>query len=89
MSIIITLIIGGVVGWLAARLLGRHEGILASVIIGIIGSFIGSFISEVTTGHNNAYLAINLSSFIWSLIGALVLVAILNSVSGRRHHNIV
>jgi uncharacterized membrane protein YeaQ/YmgE (transglycosylase-associated protein family) len=87
MSIIVTLIIGGFIGWLAARLMGRHEGIIASIVIGIVGSFIGSFISEITTGSNNAYLTLNFSGFIWSLIGALVLVAILNTMSGRSHHH--
>lgn len=86
MSIIVTLIIGGVVGWLAASLLGRREGILGSIAIGIVGSFIGSFISELFTGGDHSYLALGWSGFIWSLIGALVLVAILNTVSRSHHH---
>ncbi len=88
MSIIVMLIIGGVVGWLAARLLGRHEGILASIVIGIVGSFIGSFASQLTTGSDRSYLAFSWSGFIWSLIGALILVAIMNAFSHRRHHTV-
>ncbi len=88
MGIIAVLIIGGIVGWLAAMLLGRREGVIGSIIIGVVGSFIGSFISEMTTGRNNAYLSFSLSGFIWSLIGALILVAILNGVTGRRHHRV-
>lgn len=84
MSIIVFLIVGAVVGWLAGKILGRDEGILASVVIGIIGSFIGSFISKLFTGADRSYLAISWSGFFWSLVGALILVAILNAVTRPR-----
>ena len=84
MSIIVTLIVGGIVGWLAAQILGRREGIFGSVVIGIIGSFIGSFVSQLFTGSNRSYLAFAWSGFIWSLVGALILVAILNAVTKQR-----
>lgn len=81
MGLITWIILGGIVGWLAARLLGRHEGIVASIIIGIIGSLIGSWISMLLTGGDRAYLAFSWSGLIWSLIGSVVLVAILNAFS--------
>ena len=88
MSIIAMLIIGGVVGWLAARLLGREEGVLASIVIGIVGSFIGSIVSQFITGSDRSYLALSWSGFFWSLIGALILVAIMNAISHPRHHTV-
>lgn len=88
MSIIVTLIVGGIVGWLAAQILGRREGIFGSVVIGIVGSFIGSFVSQLFTGSDHSYLAFAWSGFIWSLVGALILVAILNAVT-KRHSNTV
>lgn len=79
------IILGAVVGWLASRIMGRDEGFFASMAIGIVGSFIGSFISSLmTSGHS--YLSLSWSGFIWSLIGAVILVAIMNAMSGRRHH---
>lgn len=88
MSIIVMLIIGGIVGWIAARLMGRDSGILASIVIGIIGSFIGGFISTLFTGSNQSYLAFSWVGFFWSLIGAIILVAVLNAVTSRsRHHH--
>lgn len=89
MSIIVTLIIGGLVGWLAAHLLGRQEGILGSVVIGIIGSFIGSFVSVFFTGSDRSYLAFSWVGLFWSLIGSLILVAIINAFSRQRHHTSV
>jgi uncharacterized membrane protein YeaQ/YmgE (transglycosylase-associated protein family) len=87
MSIIVTIIVGAIVGWVASRLMGRKEGFIASVIIGVVGSFIGSFISSFTTGSDKAYLTFSMSGFIWSLIGAVILVAIMNAVSRSHSHH--
>ncbi|MEO8105587.1 MAG: GlsB/YeaQ/YmgE family stress response membrane protein [Candidatus Saccharibacteria bacterium] len=87
MGIIIFIVLGGLVGWLAAKLLGRDEGVLASIVIGIVGSFIGSFISRLFVGSDQSYLAFSWSGLIWSLIGALVLVGLMNVMRrpNRRH----
>lgn len=88
MTILWVIIIGGIVGWLASRLMGRDEGLIASILIGIVGSFIGSFISMAFTGADRAYLAFDWMGFFWSLIGAIILVALLNAFSRRHHHNV-
>lgn len=89
MGIIVAIILGGLVGWAAARLMGRHEGVLAGIIIGIIGSFIGSLISQLFTGSDRSFLAFDLSGLVWSLVGAVILVAILNAFQGRSRHTTV
>ncbi len=88
MSIIITLIVGGLVGYVAARLLGRQEGVLASILIGIVGSFIGGFVSRMVSGSDQSFLAFNWVGIIWSLVGSLILVALMNAMSSRRHHHV-
>lgn len=85
MTILTVLIVGGIVGWLAGRVMGRDEGIFASILIGVIGSFIGSFISTAFTGSDRSYLAFSWSGFFWSLVGAIILVAIMNAMT-RHHH---
>ena len=85
MSLIVALILGAIVGWLASALMGREEGMFASMVIGVVGAIIGGFISMLFTGSNQAYLAFTWSGLLWSLIGAVVLVAILNAVR-RPHH---
>lgn len=86
MSIIAFIILGGIVGWIASGLLGRDEGIFMSIIIGIIGSFIGGFVSRLFTGGDQSYLAFSWIGLFWSLIGAIILVAIMNAVSRPHHH---
>jgi uncharacterized membrane protein YeaQ/YmgE (transglycosylase-associated protein family) len=73
------LIVGGVVGWLASLVMrtDAQQGILLNIIVGIIGAFIGGLILGRGT-INNAGLTI--TSFLVSLVGAIVLLAIVNLV---------
>jgi len=79
MGLIITVILGGFVGWLAASVAGRDEGVIASIVIGVVGSFIGGFVSSLLGQGDQAYLAFSWVGLLWSFVGALILVAILNA----------
>ncbi|WP_019516290.1 GlsB/YeaQ/YmgE family stress response membrane protein [Sphingomonas sp. Mn802worker] len=77
MNLIIWLIVGGVIGWLASIIMrtDAQQGIFLNIIVGIVGAFVGGLI--FTGGSiNNAPL--NLYSFLISLLGAVVLLAIVN-----------
>lgn len=76
MGLIIWLIVGGVIGWLASIIMRTdgQQGILLNVIVGIIGAFIGGLI--FAGGSINQ--GITLTSFLVSLIGAVILLAIVN-----------
>jgi uncharacterized membrane protein YeaQ/YmgE (transglycosylase-associated protein family) len=77
MGIIIWLVIGGICGWLASMIMRTdgQQGIILNVVVGIIGSVIASFIFGA--GINQA---ITITTFIYSLIGAVILLAIVNLV---------
>ncbi|MEG3177309.1 GlsB/YeaQ/YmgE family stress response membrane protein [Sphingomonas sp. RB3P16] len=77
MNIIIWLIVGGVVGWLASMVMRTdgQQGIILNVIVGIVGSVIASFLFG--GGINQV---ITIPTFIYSLIGAIILLAIVNLV---------
>jgi uncharacterized membrane protein YeaQ/YmgE (transglycosylase-associated protein family) len=88
MSLIVALILGGIIGWLGARLVGRDEGVMASVIIGIVGAVIGSFLSQLfSSDSSQGYLAFRWAGVAWTLIGAVIFAAILNSVQHRSTRN--
>ena len=86
MGLIAFLIVGALVGWIASKIMGRDKGLLMNLLIGIVGSFIGSFFSRLVLGYDDSYLAFDMSAIIWSIVGAVVLLAIVNALSGRRHH---
>lgn len=81
MGIIIWLIVGGIVGWLASLIMKRdaQQGILLNIIVGIVGALIAGWIFG--GGINQA---ITLMSFVYSLIGAIILLAIVNLFTRKR-----
>lgn len=83
MGIIIWLIIGGVIGWLASIVMRTdgQQGILLNIVVGIVGAFIGGLIFSGGS-INNAGLT--LYSFLVSLLGAIILLAIVNLVRRGR-----
>lgn len=86
-GIIIWLIIGGMSGWLASRNKradGQH-GVMFNIIVGIVGAMIGGSIAissdsgpSIMGGGTMAPKA-----WIFSLLGAVILVAIINLVKIR------
>jgi uncharacterized membrane protein YeaQ/YmgE (transglycosylase-associated protein family) len=82
-NLLIWLVVGGIIGWLASIIMrtDAQQGIFLNIIVGIIGAFLGGLI--ISGGSiNNAPL--NVTSFIVSLLGAIVLLAIVNLVRRGR-----
>ena len=78
-NLIIWLIVGGVIGWIASMIMrtDAQQGIFLNIVVGVVGAFIGGLI--LSGGSiNNAPL--NITSFIVSLLGAIILLAIVNLV---------
>ena len=79
MGIILWLIVGGVIGWLASIIMriDAQQGIFLNIIVGIVGAFIGGLIISGGSINNQP---LNVTSFLVSLIGAIILLAIVNLV---------
>lgn len=84
MSILMFLLFGLIVGFLARALMpGRQSmGFIATALIGIAGSFVGGIIGNVFAGA--PILDLHASGFIGSIVGALVVLAIMGWSSRRR-----
>jgi uncharacterized membrane protein YeaQ/YmgE (transglycosylase-associated protein family) len=80
MNIIIWLIVGGIVGWLASLVMktDAQQGIILNVVVGIIGAFIGGWLIGPLLGAPSINEGFSIMSFIVSLIGAIILLAIVN-----------
>jgi uncharacterized membrane protein YeaQ/YmgE (transglycosylase-associated protein family) len=81
MDIIIWLIVGGIVGWLASLLMktDARQGLLLNVVVGIVGAMLaGFFISPMVGLPTINQGAFSFGSLLVSLIGAVILLAIVN-----------
>jgi uncharacterized membrane protein YeaQ/YmgE (transglycosylase-associated protein family) len=82
MGIIAWIIIGGLAGWVASKIMktDAQQGIILNIVVGIIGAFLGGWIGSML-GIGGADIndgAFNLTSLLLSLVGAVVLLAIIN-----------
>lgn len=80
MGIIIWLIIGGLIGWIASMIMGTNgqQGIILNVVVGIVGALIGGWLIGPLVGAGSINDGISIMSIIVSLIGAVILLAILS-----------
>lgn len=80
MGIIVWLIMGGLVGWIASMIMGTNaqQGIILNVVVGIVGALIGGWLIGPLLGAGTINDGITIMSFIVSLIGAIILLAIVN-----------
>jgi uncharacterized membrane protein YeaQ/YmgE (transglycosylase-associated protein family) len=77
-SIIIWLIVGGICGWLASLIMrtDAQQGIVLNIVVGIVGAVIAGFV----LGKGNINNAISIETFLWSLLGAVILLAVVNLI---------
>lgn len=79
------LVMGALAGWLASKVTGNDAkmGAGANIVVGIVGAFIGGFIANNLLNIGNI-AAFNLQTFLIAFGGAVLLLVVVNAVSGRR-----
>jgi uncharacterized membrane protein YeaQ/YmgE (transglycosylase-associated protein family) len=86
MNFIIWLIVGGIVGWLASLVMrtNRQQGLILNIVVGIAGAFLAGVVLTpmlgISTINQNNF---SLHGLLVSLIGAIVLLAIVSLFSRR------
>jgi uncharacterized membrane protein YeaQ/YmgE (transglycosylase-associated protein family) len=80
MGIIVWLIVGGVVGWLASIIMrtDAQQGLLLNIIVGIVGALLAGFIISPMLGIGTINEGVSVGTFLVSLGGAIILLAIVN-----------
>jgi uncharacterized membrane protein YeaQ/YmgE (transglycosylase-associated protein family) len=86
MGWIIAIIVGGVAGWLASIVMRRDAsmGIFWNIVVGIIGALLGNAVIAPLLGIGGSIQTFNLGGFIIAIIGAIVLLGIVNLVQRGR-----
>lgn len=86
MGWIIALIVGGIAGWLASMVMNRDAsmGIVMNIIVGCVGSLVGNLLSGPLFGIRGSVQEFSITGLIIALVGAVVLLAIVNLVQRGR-----
>jgi len=85
MTILAWLVVGLIAGWLASQVMrGGGYGLIGDIIVGVVGALLGGFLATTLLKMPNPVNGINVTSILVAFIGAVILIAILRMVSGRR-----
>jgi uncharacterized membrane protein YeaQ/YmgE (transglycosylase-associated protein family) len=83
MNLIILLIVGGLIGWVASMIMrtDAQQGVFLNVVVGIVGALLAGFIvTPLIGGASIMDGALNIQSILVSLVGAVILLAIVNLI---------
>ena len=85
MGLLAWIVVGLVAGFLASQVMkGRGSGLVGDLVLGVVGALLGGFLASVLLKIPNAVNGINVMSIVVAFIGAVILIALLRAVSGRR-----
>ncbi len=83
MGFLAWIILGALSGWIASKIAGKDSemGAMANIIVGIIGAFLGGFLFGLIGGEG--ITGFNVWSLLVSVIGAVILLAIINAIKRK------
>lgn len=80
-NLIVVLIVGAIIGWVAGMIMKTRGGLLVDIVVGIVGALLAGFLfgrDTLTSGN------FSIESLLFSLLGAVILLAIVKLVSRGR-----
>ena len=79
-NLIVWLIVGGLVGWIASMIMrtDAQQGVLLNIVVGIVGAAIAGWLISPLVGVPSINTGFSVGSFVVSLLGAIVLLGIVN-----------
>ena len=86
MNIIAWLVLGAIAGYIAGFLVKGDEsyGVIGHVVLGIVGALVGGFLASLLLGADDPIQgALDISSIVVAVIGAIIAVVVFNLVTGR------
>jgi uncharacterized membrane protein YeaQ/YmgE (transglycosylase-associated protein family) len=83
MNLIVWLIVGGILGWIASKIMhtDAQQGIVLNIVVGVIGALLAGLLLTPLFGLGTINQGnFSLASLLLSLLGAIILLAIVNLV---------
>ncbi|MGA2821217.1 MAG: GlsB/YeaQ/YmgE family stress response membrane protein [Anaerolineales bacterium] len=84
LNILIYLLVAAVIGWVATEIMHDRSNLLINIIVGIVGAFIaGYFLAPLFHVPGINVGAITIPTMLVTLLGAIILLAIVNLIRRR------
>ena len=82
-NLIVWLVAGAVIGWIASMVMhtDAQQGTLLNIVVGVVGALIAGLLLNQPTINQSVF---DLNALVISLIGAIILLAVVNLVRRGR-----
>ncbi len=80
-NVFVVIVVGAIIGWVASMIMQTRGGLLVDILVGIGGALLASFLFDRATLTAGSF---TIEAVLWSLLGAVVLLAILKLVFRMR-----
>ncbi len=84
MNIIIYLVVAAVIGWIATEIMRDRSNLLINIIVAVVGAFLAGWFISPLVGVGTINDAITLPTMLVTLLGAIILLAIVRLIRRRR-----
>ena len=84
MNIIIYLVVAAVIGWVASLIMRDRGSLLINILVAIVGAFLAGWFISPLLGVGTINDAITLPTMLVTLLGAIILLAIVRLIRRRR-----
>jgi len=84
MNLLIYLVAAAVIGWIATELMHDRSGLLMNIIIAVVGAFLAGYFLTPIFGVGTINDAITIPTMLVTLLGAVILLAIVRLVRRGR-----
>ncbi len=84
MNIIIYLVVAAIIGWIATEIMHDRSNLLINIIVAVAGAFLAGYFLSPLLHVGTINQAITVPTMLVTLLGAVILLAIVNLFRGRR-----
>jgi uncharacterized membrane protein YeaQ/YmgE (transglycosylase-associated protein family) len=77
-NIIIYLIVAAVIGWLASEIMRDRASLLINIVVAVLGAFLAGYFLSPIFGVGTINDALNLPTMLVTLLGAVIVIAIVH-----------
>lgn len=78
MNILIYLVVAALIGWVATEMMNDRSNLLTNIIVAVVGAFLGGYFLSPIFHVGTINDAISVATMLVTLLGSIILLAILH-----------
>ena len=84
MNLLIYLVVAAVIGWIATELMHDRSNLLINIVVAVVGAFLAGYFLSPILHVGTINNAITVPTMLVTLLGSVILLAIVHFLRGRR-----